>query len=67
MNDHIPSVGAVAVFLLATNPIFAMWSVLDDDPRPRNPRHTFEVFLNEDWNKSTFATNDEIQWFRNAK
>jgi len=54
-------------FLLTASPIFAMWSVLEDDPRPRTPAHAFEVFSKEKWNRSNFATPEEIQWFRDAK
>jgi alpha-L-fucosidase len=55
------------VFLLTASPIFAMWSVLEDDPRPRTPAHAFDVFSKEDWKKSNFAMPEEIQWFRDAK
>jgi len=48
-------------------PAHAQWSVIEDDPRPRNPARLFEVFSREDWEKSNFATEDELQWFRDAK
>jgi alpha-L-fucosidase len=44
-----------------------MWSVTEDDPRPRNPKHAFEVFSKKDWSKSNFATEEDLQWFRDAK
>lgn len=56
-----------AVLLASTAPLFAMWSVTDDDPRPRNPRHAFDVFSKEAWKQSNFASAEELQWFRDAK
>jgi alpha-L-fucosidase len=47
--------------------VFAQWSILKDDPRARNPGHHFQVFTQEDWNKSNFASEKDIQWFRDAK
>ena len=44
-----------------------MWSVLEDDRRPRIPSHAFEVFSPKDWEGSNFATEEELQWFRDAK
>lgn len=44
-----------------------MWSVLQDDPRPRIPSHAFEVFSPKDWERSNFAGEEELQWFRDAK
>ena len=44
-----------------------MWSVLEDDPRPRIPSHAFEVFSREEWESSNFAVAEELQWFRDAK
>ncbi len=58
---------ATVAFVVLNSSLSAMWSVLEDDPRPRNPSHAFEVFSEEDWNKSNFAPPEEIQWFRDAK
>jgi alpha-L-fucosidase len=58
---------AAAAFLTLNSSLFAMWSVLEYDPRPRNPRHAFEVFSKEAWNKSNFATPQDVKWFRDAK
>lgn len=55
------------LFPFTAAPVFAMWSVLEDDPRPRKPAHAFEVFSKAEWEKSNFATPEEIQWFRDAK
>jgi alpha-L-fucosidase len=57
------------VFLLFAmlTPACAQWAVLADDPRPRNPARLFEVFSKEDWNRSNFATDQDLQWFRDAK
>jgi alpha-L-fucosidase len=44
-----------------------MWSVLEEDPRPRTPAHAFEVFSKENWEKSNFARPEDIRWFRDAK
>lgn len=54
-----------ALFLAA--PLHAQWSVLEDDPRPRNPSRLFEVFSQEDWDKSNFAAEEDLVWFRDAK
>ena len=52
---------------LIFTPLHAQWAVRDDDPRPRSPARLFEVFSSEDWNKSNFATDQDLQWFRDAK
>jgi alpha-L-fucosidase len=58
---------AAALFFILNSSLFAMWSVLEDDPRPKSPRHAFDVFSKEAWNRSHFATPQEVQWFRDAK
>lgn len=63
---HLPLRTAIG-FLFLNSPVLAMWSVTEDDPRPRNPSHAFEVFSKEGWNKSNFATEEDLQWFRDAK
>jgi alpha-L-fucosidase len=55
------------IALVFAMPLHAQWSVLEDDPRPRNPSRLFEVFSKEDWQKSNFATEEDLQWFRDAK
>jgi alpha-L-fucosidase len=44
-----------------------MWSLRESDPVPKLPRHAYEVFSQEAWDKSNFATPQEMQWFREAK
>lgn len=48
-------------------PLHAQWSVLEDDPRSRNPEFIYQVFPKDDWNKSNFAAEKDTQWFRDAK
>lgn len=48
-------------------PLHAQWSVMEDDPRPRQPERLFEVFSKEEWKKSNFAAKEDLQWFRDAK
>lgn len=36
-------------------------------PRPRIPARLFEVFSKEDCEKSNFAKEEDLQWFRDAK
>jgi alpha-L-fucosidase len=67
MKNTTLSLCAAAICLTFNSSLNAMWSVLEDDPRPRNPKHAFEVFSKEAWNKSNFATPQEMQWFRDAK
>ncbi len=67
VNNTIRSLFATAIYLTLSPSLQAMWSVLEDDPRPRTPRHAYEVFSQEAWNKSNFATPQELQWFRDAK
>jgi len=67
MINPLPALCATAALFTFNSSLQAMWSVTEYDPRPRNPRHAFEVFSKEDWNKSNFATAQEIQWFRDAK
>lgn len=67
MKNTTLSICAAAICLTFSPSLQAMWSVLEDDPRPRNPKHAFEVFSKEVWNKSNFATPQEMQWFRDAK
>jgi alpha-L-fucosidase len=55
------------LLLFLLTPLQAQWSVMEDDPRPRNPARLFEVFSKEDWAKSNFATEEELKWFRDAK
>jgi len=55
------------LFVLMASTLHAQWSVLEDDPRPRNPARLYEVFPMEDWEKSNFATGQDLQWFRDAK
>jgi alpha-L-fucosidase len=54
-------------FLFTSIPVSAMWSVLENDPRPTTPKHAFEVFSDAEWNRSNLATPEELQWFRDAK
>ncbi len=58
---------ATALCLTLNPTLQAMWSVLENDTRPRIPAHAFEVFSQKTWNKSNFATPEELQWFRDAK
>jgi len=56
------------VFLLCNvSELFACWSVLEDDPRPREPMKLYQVFTKEQWKASNFAKEEDLQWFRDAK
>ncbi|MDX6765299.1 MAG: alpha-L-fucosidase [Candidatus Methylacidiphilales bacterium] len=66
-KSSTPVLGIIVVLLTLHSNLQAMWSVLEDDPRPRNPKHAFEVFSKDAWNRSNFATPQEMQWFRDAK
>ena len=57
----------ILLALASAMTVKAQWSVLEDDPRPRTPSFLFQVFQKEEWNKSNFATEKELQWFRDAK
>lgn len=47
--------------------VFAQWSILEDDPRAKQPGHLFQVFKKSEWDKSNFASGKDLQWFRDAK
>lgn len=55
-----------ALLFFATT-LQAQWSVIEDDPRERNPKRLYEVFTKEAWNQSNFASEEDLQWFRDAK
>ncbi len=67
MKNTIRFLCAIAALLTIARPLHAQWSVIEDDPRPRNPAFLFEVFSKEAWSQSNFATPGELQWFRDAK
>lgn len=52
---------------LALVPAFPQHSVLEDDPRPREPKHKFQVFSRAEWEKSSFARPEDLKWFRDAR
>jgi len=56
-----------ALLLFGPFRLSAMWSLRESDPVPNLPRHAYEVFSLEAWDKSNFATPQELQWFRDAK
>jgi alpha-L-fucosidase len=56
------------VFVLCNaSELFAFWSVLEDDPRPREPKHCYQVFTKDQWKASNFAKEEDLKWFRDAK
>lgn len=67
MKNTFLSLCVMATYLTIPLPLHAMWSLLESDPRPRTPRHAYEVFSREAWDKSNFATPQELEWFRDAK
>jgi alpha-L-fucosidase len=62
-----PLAAFVSLLHAAAATVFAQWSVLESDPRPRTPAHAFEVFTPDQWNASNFADEKDLQWFRDAK
>jgi alpha-L-fucosidase len=53
--------------ILSSTSAFAQWSILEDDPRAKNPGHLYQVFPQEEWDNNSFASEKELQWFRDAK
>jgi len=47
--------------------LFAVWSVQEDDPRPREPKIYYQVFTKQQWQSSNFAKEEDLKWFRDAK
>jgi alpha-L-fucosidase len=57
----------LATLIFYAPPLYAQWSILEDDPRAETPGHLFQVFSKEEWHKSNFASEINLQWFRDAK
>ena len=57
----------VALLLFAPFRLSAMWSLRESDPVPNLPRHAYEVFPKAAWERSNFASPQDLQWFRDAK
>ena len=55
------------VLVVSCSSVLAQWSILDDDPRAKNPGHLFHPFKKADWDKSNFASEKELKWFKDAK
>ena len=55
------------LFVICNTPgVLAFWSVLEDDPRPRNPSLAYQVFSQEQWDSSNFASEEDLAWFKDA-
>ena len=61
--------GSIPLLILTlTGTVQAQWSGTDDDPSPnKEAGHLFQVFSKDEWMKSNFAAENDIQWFRAAK
>ena len=64
---NIRTLVAALAYSLITSVGFAQWSVLENDPRPRNPAVLYQVFTKEAWTNSNFASEQELKWFKDAK
>lgn len=63
------ALSVVAVLWLASAPrASAVYSLLDGAPTPSNARqHLLQPFTSAEWKASSFASQKELQWFRDAK
>ncbi len=61
--------GMLLTALVAFGPLpaYAQWSVLESDPRPRNPSHLYQVFSQAGWDAYPRASREGLRWFRNAR
>ena len=53
---EISVAGTISWGICNTSEVFAFWSVLEDDARPRNPSLAYQVFSQEQWDNSNFAS-----------
>lgn len=53
--------------LCCVSQLSAQWSIKEDHPMADNTGVRFQVFSEEEWNASNFASEEELQWFRDAK
>ena len=54
--------------LLTCQPANAIWSHKEGDPKPENiPSYLLQPFSEDQWNASNFASEEDVQWFRDAK
>ena len=59
--------GTISLGICKPSEVFAFWSVLPDDPRPRNPSLAYQPFSQEQWDNSNFASEKDLAWFKDAK
>ena len=58
----------VIACLLTCQPANAVWSHKQGDPKPENiPSYLLQPFSEDQWNASNFASEEDIQWFRDGK
>ena len=53
--------------LAASTSALAQWSVLDSDPRPRDPAHFYHAFSTEQWNRYERAPEESVRAFRDVR
>ena len=64
---HTAGLAALAGLYLLSDPLSAQWSIKEDHPMAGKPGLRNQVFSEEEWNRSNFASEEELQWFRDAK
>ena len=56
-----------AILLVLARPAVAQWLHKEGDPNPYGKSHTVQPFTKAEWEASSFATEKDLQWFRDAK
>ncbi|MBS1669299.1 MAG: alpha-L-fucosidase [Bacteroidetes bacterium] len=47
--------------------LFVQWSILQNDSSKQEPWYLLQRFTPEEWNSSNFASQKDLQWFRDSK
>jgi alpha-L-fucosidase len=58
---------ALVSLLAFSLPASAQWSHKDGDPMPAQAGHLVQPFTKAEWEASNFASEKDLQWFRDAK
>ena len=57
----------IIISLLIVNQLFGQWSILDSESKAEEPFYLQQKFSKERWNASNFASEKDLEWFKDAK
>ena len=58
---------SVIFYFFIANQLFGQWSILDTEDKAEEPFYLQQKFSKERWNASNFASEKDLEWFKDAK